>query len=156
MHRGVVVISICAADGSLTVARFIKDLFADKIKFELSDSMSAEKTYDILILNEAPPENISSANSRHTIINADDKSIARSLKSRMTNIITYGFNKKTTVTASSVTSDNIVVCVQRALCSISGNKIEEQEFAVSSTDAGKFTYELLAAVSCALVCDLKS
>ena len=43
------------------------------------------------------------------------------------NIITFGFNHKSTVTVSSVTEENIVICIQRMIKTINNNEIQPQE-----------------------------
>ena len=42
-------------------------------------------------------------------------------------VITYGFNSKSTVTASSITEEEMLICVQRNIINIKGKKIEPQE-----------------------------
>ena len=60
------------------------------------------------------------------IINSDIKSNISLLKSIETNIITYGFNAKSTVTISSIKEENTMICVQRSIKGIN-NLIEEKE-----------------------------
>lgn len=43
------------------------------------------------------------------------------------NIITFGFNHKSTVTVSSVTEENIVICIQRMIKTINNKEIQPQE-----------------------------
>ena len=47
-----------------------------------------------------------------------------------TNIITYGLNKKATVTISSIKSENILICVQKSFKDVKNKHIEEQEFKI--------------------------
>lgn len=50
------------------------------------------------------------------------------------NIITFGFNHKSTVTVSSVTEDNIVICIQRTINNIKNNAIEPKEIIIKNTN----------------------
>ena len=43
-------------------------------------------------------------------------------------LITYGFNSKATITASSIDDNKIIVCLQRAITNAHGKQIEPQEF----------------------------
>ena len=43
-------------------------------------------------------------------------------------IISYGFNNKATFTISSVSENNIIICLQRTIRNIFDEKIEPQEF----------------------------
>ena len=52
------------------------------------------------------------------------------------NIITYGFNYKSTVTVSSNREENLVICIQRAINGIHGKEIEQQEI-ISQNDKEK-------------------
>lgn len=42
-------------------------------------------------------------------------------------LITYGFNSKATITTSSISENKIIVCLQRGIQNIKGQKIEPQE-----------------------------
>lgn len=48
------------------------------------------------------------------------------------NIITFGFNHKSTVTVSSVTEENIVICIQRTMKSINGKEIHPEEIIIEN------------------------
>ena len=50
------------------------------------------------------------------------------------NIITFGFNHKSTVTVSSVTEENIVICIQRMIKTINNNEIQPQEKIIKNTN----------------------
>ena len=49
------------------------------------------------------------------------------------NIITFGFNHKSTVTVSSVTEEDIVICIQRIINSINNNLIQPKENVIKNT-----------------------
>ena len=50
------------------------------------------------------------------------------------NIITFGFNHKSTVTVSSVTEEDIVICIQRIINSINNNLIQPKENVIKNTN----------------------
>lgn len=53
------------------------------------------------------------------------------------NIITFGFNHKSTVTVSSVTEENIVICIQRMIKTINNNEIQSQEKIIKNNNKYK-------------------
>lgn len=50
------------------------------------------------------------------------------------NIITFGFNHKSSVTISSVTEENIILCIQRTIRTISNQLIQPQEIIIKNTN----------------------
>jgi UDP-N-acetylmuramyl pentapeptide synthase len=66
------------------------------------------------------------------IVNADDKSIFPLLAQSKARLITYGFNNRACITASSVTNDGVQVCIQRGFTGPEGAEREPQEFPVRS------------------------
>jgi UDP-N-acetylmuramyl pentapeptide synthase len=86
------------------------------------------------------------------IVNADDAAIFPFLakKNNAAKIITYGFNAKACITASSISENNVQVCIQRGFVGPGGNVCEPQEFSAPippGTDAG----DVLAASAYAVV-----
>ena len=69
---------------------------------------------------------ISMAN--NILLNMDMKIDIDTINDLKLKIITYGFNSKSTFTVSSVTENNIIICLQRTICNMFGNKIEPQEY----------------------------
>lgn len=67
---------------------------------------------------------------KYIIINADEEITIEGLESIKANIISYGFNTKSIVTASSVDDDSMLICLQKEITSRIGNKIEEQEILI--------------------------
>ena len=61
------------------------------------------------------------------IINSDIEINNEILKDVETNIIDYGLNQKSTVTASSISNENIIICLQRNIKNINGKIIETNE-----------------------------
>ena len=89
---------------------------------------------DILVISEASPvlsdiiPGITMDN--YLVVNADDKQIFPYLSSKQAKLITYGFNNKACITASSVTDNGLQVCIQRAFMTIDGDMLDPQEFAI--------------------------
>ncbi len=63
----------------------------------------------------------------YIIINSDIKENMDVFKNVDTNIITFGFNEKSTITVSSIKKEKTMVCIQRKINGVY-NIIEEQEF----------------------------
>lgn len=68
--------------------------------------------------------------SKYLIINADIEDNLLLLDSVNANVITFGFNSKSTITTSSVKDDNILICLQRTIENIKKEEIEPQELLV--------------------------
>lgn len=64
----------------------------------------------------------------YLIVNTDITDNLKLLNDLNVQLITYGFNSKATITASSVDDNKIIICLQRAIPNISGKQIEPQEF----------------------------
>ena len=64
---------------------------------------------------------------QYIIINSDIEIDFKVFVSESTKVLTYGFNSKATITASSITEENILVCIQRNIINIKGKIIEPQE-----------------------------
>ena len=87
----------------------------------------------------------------YLIINSDDKEIFPLLSKNKAKLITYGFNNRACITASSVTDENLQVCIQRAFYGIDGEEREPQEF--PTTKRGESTESVLAAAAAWSVCE---
>lgn len=72
-------------------------------------------------------------NSKYVILNADIESNLEELEGVKLNIITFGFNSKSTITASSV-EENFIICLQRKIIDIEKRVIEPQEIEVKMID----------------------
>ena len=70
------------------------------------------------------------SNSKYLILNADIELKLEVEENIELNIITFGFNTKATITASSVEED-ILICIQRNVRNIKNNLIEQQEIKIS-------------------------
>jgi len=72
-------------------------------------------------------------NTKYLIVNSDIEENLNILDNLELKVITYGFNTKATITASSVTDDNMLICVQRSITNVNGDEIEPQEINVENT-----------------------
>lgn len=128
---------------------------ADILVAEITDALD-NADFNIIILNQIESEfTVNLNNDGIFIVNSDDKNNFSLLKSGRAKLITYGFNSKSCVTASSVTSGDyqtIQCCIQRSLPTLSANIIEEQEFPINAPN--KDIYSVLAAVTAALINDI--
>ena len=94
------------------------------------------------------------------VINSDDHSILTLVRGSKMYAVTYGFNSKVTVTASSIEENHdistLICCIQRNIISIGKRNIEPQEFPVRISNAyDEYIYAALAAVTAALICDIQ-
>lgn len=71
---------------------------------------------------------------KYLIINADEEIDLSMLESVCINVITYGFNSKSTVTTSSVKEDSILICLQRSIHDMLGKEIEPQEIIIKKEE----------------------
>lgn len=71
------------------------------------------------------------SNSNNLIINSDISTDLWLIANSNSNVITYGFNPKSTVTASSLENDDAFICVQRNIKNVSNKTIEPQEIKVT-------------------------
>ena len=94
------------------------------------------------------------SNTKYIIINSDMKNNLNLLNNLNVNVITYGFNSKASITASSVTDEEIILCIQRKLKIINGKIIENQEIKVNLWK-NITTNEIMGIVSLFLIYDKK-
>lgn len=69
-------------------------------------------------------------NAKYLVINSDLKNNLNLIKDIPIKTITYGFNSKATITASSVEEDEMLVCVQRNIINGEEKVIEPQEIRI--------------------------
>jgi len=72
----------------------------------------------------------------YLIVNADDTDIFNALGHTHARIITYGFNSRACITASSVSEDGLQLCIQRAFVDMEGQTRTPQEFTAPVTSLG--------------------
>ena len=73
------------------------------------------------------------SNSKNIIINMDEEINFENDNISNLNLITYGFNSKSSVTISSITEDEVLICVQRNICNNKG-LVEVQEIKIDNSD----------------------
>lgn len=72
-------------------------------------------------------------NAKNVVINMDIKIKCQQLNIVNSNLITYGFNSKSSITISSVTDDDVLICVQRNIYNNYG-EIELQEIKLENNE----------------------
>lgn len=87
---------------------------------------------------------------KYLIINADEDIDLSMLENVSISVITYGFNSKSTITASSVKDDGILLCVQRSIENIFGREIEPQEIIIEKENT-KIGTSVIMAISTILL-----
>ena len=68
------------------------------------------------------------SNAKYIILNADIQMDFDIINDLQLNIITYGFNNKSTFTVSSIEENDIIICLQRIILNKKNIKIEPQEY----------------------------
>lgn len=86
-------------------------------------------------------------NTNYLVINTDRIKSIEMFKEYNLKIFTFGFNSKALVTASSVTDDGVLICVEKEIESISGKIIEPQEIKIKNSEDA----ESIMAVACILL-----
>ena len=117
--------------------KHIKDILKQKIENEnvvFINEKNIENIknikFKIIVLNKGiDNKNIKNIllNAEYLILNSDINVKIDLIENLDLKVITYGFNSKSTVTASSVTEEEMLICVQRKIINIKGKKIEPQE-----------------------------
>ncbi len=59
------------------------------------------------------------------------------------NIITFGFNHKSTVTISSISNEKMIICIQRQINTLNNHKIEPQEFSIPIVDLNNINVNII-------------
>lgn len=117
--------------------KHIKDILKQKIENEnvvFINEKNIENIknikFKIIVLNKGiDNKNIKNIllNAEYLILNSDINVKIDLIENLDLKVITYGFNSKSTVTASSVTEEEMLIYVQRNIINIKGKKIEPQE-----------------------------
>lgn len=92
-------------------------------------------------------------NTKYLIINSDMAYESLELINNMKlNVITFGFNQKATITASSV-EDNLMMCLQRRIIDINKNILEPQEIVIKTINKklSNSTHNLMGIASTLLI-----
>ena len=97
----------------------IKNIRFETILFDTEEFINKDALIKIL------------SNAKNLIINADIGDAIHIIKNSNLQVITFGFNQKSTVTISSVTEESILMCIQRKIQDMSGNIIDPQEIKIN-------------------------
>ena len=68
------------------------------------------------------------SNAKYILLNSDIGINLKLIENLNLTIITYGFNNKSTFTVSSITENDIIICLQRIIYKVDGSKIEPEEY----------------------------
>jgi len=83
-------------------------------------------------------------NAKFIILNSDINLKIEILKKEKVNIITYGLNQKATITISSITQSNILICLQRNIENVNKYILEVEERHIELDEKEKIKpYEIL-------------
>ena len=107
---------------------FIKEKNIDNIKNVHFDTIVINRNFE-----KIDKLNNILENAKNVIINMDSKIEDDDISIVDSNIITYGFNSKSSITISSVTDDDVLICVQRNIYNSYG-EIEPQEVKLENND----------------------
>lgn len=118
---------------------FIKEKNIDNIKNVHFDTVIINREF-----KKTEELNHLLVNVKNIVINMDLNIDWKELDIRNTNLITYGFNSKSSITISSVTDDDVLICIQRSINSKYG-KIELQEIKLENNN-GYNIYDLIMVV----------
>jgi UDP-N-acetylmuramyl tripeptide synthase len=89
------------------------------------------------------------------IVNVDDSDLINLLQGMKHHFVTYGFNKKASITTSSigdtVSKENFICCLQRTIETRNGTVIEPQEYKLKLEENEFDSHNVLAAASFAII-----
>lgn len=104
---------------------FIKEKSIENIRnIKFETIILARKFKNMKLLNKMLENTV------YLIINTDRIKDIEELYKQNLKIITFGFNSKAQITASSVTDDDILICIKQDMKTINGKTIEAQEIKV--------------------------
>lgn len=116
------------------VKKIFKLFPADNIIFITSKNIDNIRNiqFETVVINGNIKDDVKLKNiitkSKYVILNTDVELEKEFWKDLNLTIISYGFNNKATFTISSVSENNIIICLQRTIKNILNEKIEPQEF----------------------------
>jgi len=106
--------------------------------YHITENQRQSQTPDVLVVSEASPvlkEVIPKLPAEgYLVVNADDKSIFPYLQPTNAKLITYGFNNKACITASSITDESLHICIQRSFQTLNGTQKDPQEYQTQKND----------------------
>ena len=84
---------------------------------------------------------------KYVLLNMDVNNNLENIKALKAIVITYGFNSKATIPASSVEEDNTLLCIQRNIKTIKQKEIEQQEIAMKNNGSNKYVDMVIGTIS---------
>lgn len=117
------------------------------IKFETILVITLDEITNDEVINELFEK------TKYLIINTDmDISNLEVINNMKLKVITFGFNQKATITASSV-EENTMLCLQRSITDVNGNILEPQEIEVKTINKklSNSTHNIMAIASILLI-----
>ena len=150
-------IGVIGGDEAVGTLNELYEMTEDEVVVQCLDANTPPKRFHILIINGAgfmAPKFLKKLQPGDAVVvNTDNKSLYSYLGGCKGRLITYGFNSKACVTASSVIDqpyECIQLCIQRSLPTLSGGMLEPQEFPVVFKSP-KNIYCALGSVAAALI-----
>lgn len=154
------------ADSYLEYMNFLKEAEKDNCGAVISEAPLKNELikYDILIIVSSDFEGLNKIRNikekGYLIINADDCGNFPYLLTDNINIITCGVKSTSSVTFSGITENRngrecIQCCIQREIKTLSGRKIEPQEFSVNVIGLKYPISEVLAITAAAIAADIE-
>lgn len=92
---------------------------------------------------------------KYLIIQLDSNENIDILKDLKLNVVTFGFNQKSTITVSSVEEENIILCLQRSIKTLANNIIEPQEINIKVENEEYDIDSIIGITSMFLVHDIR-
>lgn len=138
--------------GVLIKKSYQKKIYNGKIKFI---TMNGNDKIDILVLNNISSNSILNNyfkklhSNSIVIVNTDIKELIGVVLKQDFNIVTFGFNQKSSITISSFIAgdkDTYTICIQRDIYTIEGLEFFEQEFIINSNDISESDILLIVSI----------
>ena len=150
MQKNMPAVGIVGCRGREMTRAFLRMSNGAASCYHITGRQTTDPKINVLIAAEASPVIAailpSLSSDDFLIVNADDQTIFPLLEKSKAKLITYGFNNRACITASSVTSDGVQVCIQRGFKGIDGAECEPHEFA-ARTGRGENSMSVLAAAA---------
>ena len=86
-------------------------------------------------------------NAKYLVVNTDITDSLDIIKDIPIKVITYGFNSKATITASSVSDDEVLVCIQRNILNEEDKTVEPQEIKIKIDEDADCAMAIAAIIS---------
>lgn len=123
--------------------------FFSSLKIDAEITCFSENKADISILRNADKINV---NADCLIINSDDKELMDRIKSSNGRIISCGLSTRSTVTFSSISDNDFVLCTQRSIFSLAKKKIPPFELPFKCIGKAYDEVSILMIITAALLC----